>query len=145
VGDILGAADYPTIRGLLDSTIGPSELPTARIEQDPYLPFAEVRAKALDPGWEARLDLDDDTALRLRLATACLAAAHLCPVMPAIMAETFVDYRYQRQPRDWVARQQELEAQASGLFSGYLALPDTTGDVPGNFFAFGRATADRGL
>lgn len=89
---LLTSADHPTIRALIRSNLGPSDLSDAIIVMS-YTP-ATQQVVALDPqagSWP----VGSDQATRDHDAAVLFAAAWLMPTVPLIDRETFQGYSYQ--------------------------------------------------
>ena len=136
---LLTAADYPSVRAVLDITLDADSLPDSIIELPVYAGSAEADVAAKDPLYATRTGTDK---LHIRNALILFCAARIAPAMPSITAETQGPYVQARSPVDWMKRQAELTGRAESEIAAVLTPTQSTVKYP-TFFTTGYGTRGR--
>jgi len=117
---ILSTDDFPSIRGILDTTIEASDLPDAVIALSVYAARAELLLLQRD---SLALTRTGVAAQHIKLAAIFFTASLLAPAIPAITSFKADEVQYAR-TIDWGARASELRSLAEAevdavLYAGF--------------------------
>jgi hypothetical protein len=96
--DLIETTDYPSIRALIDISLGEAQLPGSVIGLDDYKGAAQREVAAQTTATDAHA----------KLAARCICAALLVPVVPKIHSESLPGASYTREATDWTALIQSL-------------------------------------
>lgn len=135
---LLTAADYPTVRAALDTSLDATALPDGVIGMTIYQGRAEALVMARDPQWATR---SGDALEWLRRAAIAYTAAFLAPAVPTLASEYLGDYRYVRNQASWDERAKRLLAEGAAAVAKVIAPSSTTAPRPA---VFALATGGRG-
>lgn len=127
---IVQTSDYGAVRAAIDTSLDSTALPDATIALPIFLDAADLEIKRRDPSWASRTA---DEATHLKNAAIYLTAALLAPAVPSLSGETFGDYRYQLQTKDWTARSADLRQLMEQELNAYLETTTPTPDRPTMF------------
>lgn len=120
---LLTAAEYPSIRAVLDVSLDAIALPDSVIELPIYGGSAELEIMRRDPLADTRTGVDKR---RVMNAIIYLTAAYLAPAIPQIASESLGDYSYSRSNVDWMKLAAELRSRAESELSAVISSTDTT-------------------
>lgn len=117
---LIGTAEYPDIRGALDSTLNEAELSNTIIGQSIHIGAAIDEVIARYPTAES--ETDAAKVKRLKRAAILITAARLAPVVARITALTITksDTNFSKQVFDPTKRATELRALAEIEFAALL-------------------------
>ena len=115
--ELLGPANYETVRKAIEVTLSADDLPDQVIAQDQYAGEAERQVLALAANLAPGITVarGTDGWRQLETAAALLCASLIVGAIPQLNSESFADYSYARVPLDPLATANKLLTRALAL------------------------------